>query len=111
MINLDLKQNKDGSHLQISGEMTLEHAVELRQALVDLLAASGALQIGCEKVERADLAGLQLLCSTFLTAARQGQSLVVDIDELPVFQQLFADSGIPAVWREILSQNSQQKEA
>jgi len=114
MINLDLKQNDDGSdagtRLQIEGEMTLEHAAEIKQALLDLLAVSGALSVDCAKVDRVDLAGLQLLCSLVRSAVDQKRQLVVDVSSVPVIQQALADAGFPAGWCEILNVE-QNKEA
>lgn len=112
MINLELKQSTDkknpGCLLRIGGEMTIEHGAELKQALQDLLADSGALIIDCAAVERVDLTGLQLLCSANRSAAEQGAQLWLNIQELPVFQQAMRNAGIPVNYCE---SSDQSKEA
>ena len=113
MINLELKQIADkknpGCLLLIGGEMTIAHGAELKQALQELLAGSGALTIDCAEVERVDLCGLQLLCAIVRSAAEQGAQLVINLQKLPVFQQAMRSAGIPANFYESLS--GQSKEA
>ena len=103
MIKLELNQGADEAVLQIKGEMGLADAAELKAALLELAASSGTLRIDCAKVDRVDLAGLQLLCSAVRSAGAQQRQLLVDVSDLPVFQQAISAAGLPAGWNEFLN--------
>lgn len=102
MIKLDLKQNtkkkQAGALLQVEGELILEHAVEIRQALMDLVISTGVLSIDCTKVDRVDLSGLQLLCSMVRTVNRLNRELSIIGSDQPVFEQVIGKVGFPAGW-------------
>ena len=112
MISLDLKhspedENGERSVLQVAGEATLEHAAELKQALLELFAATGDLSIDCAKTSRIDLAGLQLLCSACRTAIEQNRELTLEVHELPVFQQALTETGFSGLCKELSAAQSQ----
>jgi ABC-type transporter Mla MlaB component len=111
MITLKRKQIADVAVLQIKGEMTLEHAAELKLALLEFLTDAGELSIDCVKVERVDLSGLQLLCSVARSVSEQNRSITIAVDELPVFQQAFTNAGFPADWQQLLSADQSQEAA
>ncbi len=54
----------------INGDMTIENAAELRSALMQALSDGGRLLLHMGRVDRIDLACLQLLCSAHRTAMR-----------------------------------------
>lgn len=109
MIDLERQKDTEGTVLQIAGEMTLEHAAELKQALLELMAEAGALRIDCAKVERVDLAGLQSLCAVTRAAAEQNRSLSIAVNGLAVFQQAFTATGFPTDWQQLLTADQSQE--
>jgi len=57
----------DGT-LAVGGELTVEHAVAFRDALLAALECQGSLTVELSRVTEVDLACLQLLCSALKTA-------------------------------------------
>ena len=53
----------DTTVVSIAGEMNIQHATEIKAALLEAFAEAGHLQLDMDKVTEIDLAGLQLLCS------------------------------------------------
>lgn len=56
--------------LAINGDLTIENADELRSALIKALLNADRVLLDCGASSKADLAGLQLLCSAHRTALR-----------------------------------------
>jgi anti-anti-sigma regulatory factor len=70
------RTQRDGESVVIcEGALTIQHAGEVRAALVAALNEADAVRLSVEHVTTADLAGLQLLCSAHRTALKQGKHL------------------------------------
>ena len=61
--------------LEISQDLTVQNAVDLKASLLDALAGEGALELDLTGVRAIDLAGLQLLCATAREARARGVEL------------------------------------
>lgn len=72
-MNLHCEPGEQGiGLLRIEGEIRVEHAEELRQALLEGLEQYQHLQVDCEQVGTLDFFAVQLLCSAHRTSvARQ----------------------------------------
>lgn len=85
--------------LQLSGELNIYRALELKQQLLDALAATDALEISLEGVSEIDSAGLQLLIAVKQAARAEGKTLllldhsaaVVEVIELFDLAAFFGD--------------------
>ena len=64
--------------LTLDGELTQEHTEELRSALIKALINANRVVLNCVAATRADLAGLQLLCSAHKTALRLNKRILFD---------------------------------
>jgi anti-anti-sigma regulatory factor len=56
--------------LTLNGELTLEHADEIRSSLIKALINADQVTLNFERATRADLSCLQLLCSAHRTSTR-----------------------------------------
>ncbi|HEX9022379.1 MAG TPA: STAS domain-containing protein [Geobacteraceae bacterium] len=54
----------------ISGRMTIEHAGEIRSALLEVFASSDGVRLDLERVSEVDLTGLQLICAAHISSIR-----------------------------------------
>lgn len=68
-----IAKSESGSVLQISGNLSIERAEELRAALLDVLAAASNVSLDLSAVEACDTAALQLFCSACKTAQARGK--------------------------------------
>jgi anti-anti-sigma factor len=78
-MSVSLKIEDDGqaglSRLRVGGELTIQHAAELRTCLLDALSNAQSVRIDLEAVEDIDLACLQILCSAHKSALLAGKAL------------------------------------
>jgi anti-anti-sigma regulatory factor len=63
----DFLDEREGGVLKLSGDLTIQNAARLRMVLLDALKA-GELRLDLSAVTRADVSGLQLLCSAHMTS-------------------------------------------
>lgn len=63
--------------INISGDMTINHAGEIRTALQEALIEADKVLLDLEQVTEMDLVGLQLICSTHRTAVTAQKYLSV----------------------------------
>lgn len=64
--------------LRLEGEVTVESAGELRQALLQALEGGGGIVVDCGGATSIDLSTLQLLCAAHRTAITLGKDLALD---------------------------------
>ncbi len=69
MTRMAMTQGSRGRTLVLEGDLTIQHVLELRDALVRAAEEPGALWLDVSGVERLDMAGLQVL-----SAAERGFS-------------------------------------
>jgi anti-anti-sigma factor len=60
-----------------SGQLTIEHAAEMRDALLEALSTDGDMRIDMSGVEEADLTCVQLICSACKSARATGKNIYV----------------------------------
>nr|CRH07023.1 putative Anti-sigma-factor antagonist [Candidatus Magnetococcus massalia] len=72
-----LQSEGSGGELSLSGDLTIQHAADLQTTLVEAAESCDSVTLNISKVERVDVAGLQLLCSFHRTLLDNGKSLKV----------------------------------
>ncbi len=70
------QQGKEGE-LSLSGSVTIDHAGDLKVALLDALSGSDSVMVDLSKADSIDLACMQLLCSAHHTAGTMGKSFSI----------------------------------
>lgn len=88
--------------LTVLEEMTIYHAVDLKQRLITALQANDGLELDLAQVSEIDTAGLQLLILAKREAARHGKSMKIvahspAVQEIIDFCQLATFFGDPLV--------------
>jgi len=68
--------NRSGT-IKIKGELTVQHACQLREAILKAMGKRRALLVHLEGLTEVDLSGLQVLCSAHRTAAAQERSIAI----------------------------------
>ncbi|WP_428826648.1 lipid asymmetry maintenance protein MlaB [Azonexus sp. IMCC34842] len=63
--------------LTISQELTIYHAMDLKEQFIEALADADALELDLSQVAEIDTSGLQLLLLTKREAGRQGKQLTI----------------------------------
>jgi ABC-type transporter Mla MlaB component len=76
-MGITLKRSGKKDLIQCSGELTLDHAEELRSALIKALIDVDRVELDMEKVTAVDLSCLQLLCSAHRSAVRMNKLLAL----------------------------------
>ncbi|QTA88353.1 STAS domain-containing protein [Desulfonema magnum] len=92
-MNFELKPSGDMGILTIGGELTIEHAAELRKMLIRSLETLDNVRIRIENVTAVDLSCLQLLCSAHRTALNLNKKLTLSSEASQVFNQTVEDAG------------------
>ncbi|MEO5364842.1 MAG: STAS domain-containing protein [Magnetococcus sp. WYHC-3] len=67
----------DSGLLTLSGDLTIQHAAEVKEALLQSLEHAHNITLALAKVGRVDLAGLQLLCAFHRRLHAEGRILSV----------------------------------
>jgi anti-anti-sigma regulatory factor len=80
--------------LRLSGSLTVQYAGELRQALMEALAAAGTVSIEFGEDLEIDIAGLQLLCSAHRTSLAGGRRLFLQKTAPATFRQGVEAAGL-----------------
>jgi anti-sigma B factor antagonist len=88
--------------LAIDRDLTIYHAAELKNELLEALAAGDQLDLDLSRVEEMDTAGIQLLILTKQEATRQGKALRIvqhspAVREVIDFYNMAAHFGDPLV--------------
>lgn len=80
--------------LKLSGELTLDSATELKEALKQALKAAPEIIIELDSNAEADLSCLQLFCAAHQTALSQGLKLSLIPEHHQQFQELTCSAGL-----------------
>jgi anti-anti-sigma factor len=67
----------DTGTLTLSGDLTLSHAGQIKDALLEVVSRFKTIIVRVEELENIDFSCLQLFCSAYRTAGAQRKSLVV----------------------------------
>jgi ABC-type transporter Mla MlaB component len=76
-MSIKLKRTAKKGLILCDGELTLDHAEELRSVLIKALIDVDRVELDMEKVTRVDLSCLQLLCSAHRSAERMNKLLAL----------------------------------
>jgi anti-anti-sigma regulatory factor len=79
--------------LTLDGELTLEHADEIRSSLIKAIINADQVTLNFEKATRADLACLQLLCSAHRTSTRLNKRMTFSGHRPEVLSRAAIDAG------------------
>ncbi len=92
-MNFKLEPSGGASVLTLDGELTIEHAGELKKMLIEAMDSAESVDIKLEEVTGVDLSCLQLLCSAHRTALKSRKQLTLSSEESDAFQQMVRDVG------------------
>ena len=84
---------KDTIRLTLSGSLTVDHALEIHEALNKALHETRHLEIRLKKVQETDLSFFQLLCSVRKSAQAWGKNTTVSGAAEESFQAAATDAG------------------
>ncbi|MBF0155065.1 MAG: STAS domain-containing protein [Magnetococcales bacterium] len=81
MYTLTVEDSGTGT-LTLTGDLTIQHAQELKESLLEATLQSMHLNLNFKDVERVDLAGLQLLCAAHRSLLGRKKTLAV-VSQVP----------------------------
>lgn len=90
---ITLDRSGEEAILTLSGDVTLEHADEMRLALIKALIDNGIVILAFGSLTRVDLSCLQLLCSAHRSAVRMNKRFVFSGSWPELFKQCVEDAG------------------
>ena len=88
-----LETSDDKHVLTLYGELTIEHAGELKKVMIDALKNSEHVNDAIGNVTEIDLTCFQLLCSAHRTALKSNIQLTLSSKDSDIFQQMVRNSG------------------
>lgn len=91
-MEFNLKSPKEGMVL-LDGELTIDHASELKMLLIRALESADRIYIHLKDVTAVDLSCIQLLCSVHRTAVRAKKHITLDRGNCEIFEQTLKDAG------------------
>lgn len=80
--------------LHLAGQLTVEHAEELRQVLLEAMAAGDDLIVELDPGLEADITGLQLLCSAHRTFMARHKKITLHRESPPTFRRMVEEAGL-----------------
>ena len=90
---ITLNASGEKATLTLSGDVTVEHADEMRSALIKALIDNGTVTLAFGSLTRVDLSCLQLLCSAHRSAVRLNKRLAFSGSWPELFKQCVEDAG------------------
>jgi ABC-type transporter Mla MlaB component len=92
-----IKKQKDGMHLIIKGDLTMQGGLALKNNLMNLLSAKGDVKISLQEIQSIDTSAIQLLVA-FDKAFQQTKRLVdITWPESKSVNELITKAGIKQV--------------
>ncbi len=82
-----------GETVTISGRMTIEHAGEIRSALLEAISGGDELHLDLAGVSEADLTGLQLICAAHSSSIRLNKRFAVNAGLSEPLKSIVRDAG------------------
>ncbi|MBF0136277.1 MAG: STAS domain-containing protein [Magnetococcus sp. DMHC-1] len=92
MYTLTVEDSGTGT-LTLSGDLTIQHAQELKEALHDAIVQTMHLNLNFKDVDRVDLAGIQLLCSAHRSILERKKTLALVSPVPDTFKEAIRTSG------------------
>jgi len=77
-MDISIEENGDTTHINFSGNATVESAMEVRDALMEALQKANTVVLGVEGIKKADVSFLQLLISAEKSALKSNKSIEID---------------------------------
>jgi anti-anti-sigma factor len=74
-MNHHVDEQENSVRLALSGELTIAHALEIREAFLALLAKARDAEIDLSEATGIDVSGLQILCSLHRSSVAKGVSV------------------------------------
>jgi anti-anti-sigma factor len=93
MMDFKVKDSGEVGILTLAGELTIERAVELKEALSKSLDEVSQLVLNLEKTAKVDLSALQLLCSAHRTSIRLNKHLSLAGNLSEPFERTVEEAG------------------
>lgn len=91
---MDFKLESSGEgFVSLDGELTIEHAAELKALLIRALESADRVYIRLKDVTAVDLSCLQLLCSAHRSAVKIKKHITLERGNCGVFEQTLKDAG------------------
>ena len=90
---IEIVASSDQTHLQVSGDISIQNAGETLEALRDFQSKGNRLLLNLEGVTGADVSFLQLICSLHRTCLRAGQNLTLTGNMPEGFKAILESSG------------------
>jgi anti-anti-sigma factor len=79
--------------ISINGEMTIQHAVEIKEHILQELADTGELRLDLKGVSNVDLIGLQLICAAHIASIKMGKQFFAAVAANEHFNKIVHDAG------------------
>ena len=89
----EIEVSSDQTHLQVSGDISIQNAQECLEALRDFQSKGNRLALNLEGVTGADVSFLQLICSLHRTCLTAGQNLTLTGNMPEAFKTILESSG------------------
>ena len=74
-MHINVQQKNDVCHLKMEGELTIYHGQEIKNRLIEHLAANNEIEVDLGGVSEMDTAGFQLLLAAKREGTRLGKSV------------------------------------
>ena len=76
-MEVNIKEVGSGCRVELSGDMTIKNATELKRSLSEIPGNCSAIELAMEKVMELDTSGVQLLLALNRTAAETGRRMSI----------------------------------
>lgn len=93
MIDLSVNDSGDTGTLILSGSLTIQHAAQLKETLLEGISSVRRLLINLSDLERADLATIQLLFAAHRTLKEKNKVLDIEGNLPEAWRSAVKDSG------------------
>lgn len=90
---MKVTNRKGQSFLKLEGDVNVSRAAELKDALLKSLEKAESIEINLNDVTAIDLSCLQLLCSAHRTAVKEGKTLIIKDQDLPLYVEARKNAG------------------
>ncbi|HIJ82862.1 MAG: anti-sigma-factor antagonist [Magnetococcales bacterium] len=93
MIDFSVNDSGDTGTLVLSGGVTIQHAVQLKETLLEGISVAKRLVVNLSDLEKADLTAVQLLCAAHRSLNDKGKSLDIEGNIADAWHSAVKDSG------------------
>ncbi len=99
-ITMDIRHEQldNIAFLTLSGDLTIEHAEDLKSLLLKALSGADQVVMDVRDVSKCDLSALQVLCAAHRSAVQQQKQIALAQSNAKVFRRTVAEAGY---WRHV----------